>query len=178
VSWFGDVGLIISTLLAPALAIEAQKIIDRRKEAEREKKLVFAALMYTRATRVSIEHVQAINRIEIAYYKDNGVMAAWKEYLDALNTPTPDANALAIVGAKRNDLFINLLYAMSTLLKYPFTKTDIKNTAYIPMAHTDLETEKSRARKGMLDILEGRTRLGVDVVQPGSSPTPGQKFIS
>ena len=51
---------------------------------------------------------------------------------------------LAYVLGKRDEKFIELLYAMSKLLKYPFTETEIKRSAYRPEAHVVLENSQKK----------------------------------
>ena len=52
--------------------------------------MIFRTLMATRATRLSAEHVQALNGIELTFYgggkKEKKVLEAWKAYHDHLNT--------------------------------------------------------------------------------------------
>ena len=70
------IAIIFATFFGPIVAVQAQKWIENFREKKREKKYVFAMLMYTRGTRVSPEHVQALNRIELAFYRDMAVMNA------------------------------------------------------------------------------------------------------
>jgi hypothetical protein len=83
--------MIAATVIGPIAAVQAQKWVEKFRERRNEKMRVFAALMYTRGTRLSLEHVQALNRIELAFHKDPKVMAAWRAYLDNLSqTVTPE----------------------------------------------------------------------------------------
>ena len=85
-----DIIMVIAILLAPLLAVQIQKWIEIFRETRQRKLYVFHTLMATRAARVSTEHVQALNMIDIIFYKDKAekpVREAWKKYLDHLNTP-------------------------------------------------------------------------------------------
>ncbi|MGZ7172458.1 DUF6680 family protein [Burkholderia gladioli] len=57
-----------ATLLGPVLAVQAQKWVERAREATNRKQSVFTTLMATRQSRVSIDHVRALNSIDLAFY--------------------------------------------------------------------------------------------------------------
>jgi uncharacterized protein DUF6680 len=56
-----------ATIAGPILAVQAQKWVERATERRRGQLQVFYWLMATRATRLSNEHVQALNRIELVF---------------------------------------------------------------------------------------------------------------
>ena len=58
----------LATLLGPILAVQAQKWIEGVREQRTRKLRVFTQLMATRAARLSAEHVQAINMIDLVFY--------------------------------------------------------------------------------------------------------------
>jgi hypothetical protein len=60
-----DLLIVCATLIAPLLAIQAQKWLERFREDQERKLRVFKTLMATRATVVSAEHVQALNMIDL-----------------------------------------------------------------------------------------------------------------
>ncbi|WP_406935450.1 DUF6680 family protein [Acinetobacter seifertii] len=60
-----DLAIIFATLLGPILAIQIQKLIEKRNFAHTRKVVLFEQLMATRATRLSPEHVRALNMIDI-----------------------------------------------------------------------------------------------------------------
>jgi hypothetical protein len=159
------IAVVVATVVGPIAAVQTQKWIERQTEKRRERKLVFAALMYTRATRVSTEHVQALNRIELAFYKDKKVMAAWRLYLDILHQVVTEENQGYILG-RRDELFVKLLYSMSSLLRYPFTETEIKNSTYRPQIHTDIENKQLQLLNWAISLAEGRQSLPVSAVVP------------
>lgn len=80
------------------------KWIERTQERERRKSWVFHQLMATRRARLSPDHVQALNMIDLAFYgrRDAGthrptrteiaVTDAWHVYLDHLSTKSEDGN--------------------------------------------------------------------------------------
>lgn len=154
------IAMIAATVIGPIAAVQAQKWVERFRESRNEKRWVFAALMYTRGTRLSAEHVQALNRIELAFHKEPTVMAAWRAYLDSLGqSVTPEAQTY--VWGERDKLFIDLLYQMSKLLKFPFTSTEIKNSTYSPIAHGEMEVMHLKVMTLLAKMADGTDGLPV-----------------
>ena len=61
--------MIIAILIAPFLAVFAQRQIDLWREQRQRKLWVFKTLMATRGRTLSPEHVQALNMIELEFKK-------------------------------------------------------------------------------------------------------------
>ena len=160
--------MIAATVIGPIAAVQAQKWVEKLRERRNEKHRVFAALMYTRGTRLSPEHVQALNRIELAFYKDAKVMAAWRAYLDNLNSTVTPENQTYVWG-ERDRLFVDLLFEVSSLLDFPFTRTEIKNSTYRPTAHGDAEMAQLK-----IMALLGRIADGNDGIPIRNWFTPDQ----
>src|SRR5258708_1933587 len=117
---FAEGALIIVTLFTgPVAAVQAEKWLERRHANRKGKDYVFRTLMATRAARVSPEHVQALNMIDLEFYrggvKHRRVRDAWKAYLDHLNRRY-DKDNVAAWGLKREELFIDLLFEMAVCL--------------------------------------------------------------
>jgi hypothetical protein len=164
---------IAAILLGPVLAIQVNTYLEKRKDARRRREFVFKTLMATRANRVSVEHVQALNMIDIEFYgkraKDRAVLVAWKAYHDVLGDRELGKNE-EIWANKRDEVFIDLLYRMAVSLGYDFDKTSIKNTSYSPTWHGTVEDELNRIRKGLATILSGEAAFPMEIVR--SEPTP------
>ena len=58
---FNDVLLMSATLLGPVLAVQAQKYIERWRDANIRRDRIFKSLMATRATRLAPQHIEALN---------------------------------------------------------------------------------------------------------------------
>ena len=156
--------LICVTFMGPVAAVQAQKWIERRQAKRKGKDYVFRTLMATRAARLSTEHVQALNMIDLEFYgggpKEKGVREAWKQYLDHLNTRYENDVAGAW-GIRQTDLLIELMYQMSNCLGYDFDRTQIKNSVYSPVAHGNLELEQNVIRLGLVNILTGKAAFPI-----------------
>ena len=89
---------IIAIILGPILAIQVQKIIERITQRRDEKRRLFITLMATRGRPLLLEHVQALNMIDITFTvkgiiasiifwrskKDKAVIDAWSVFRDHL----------------------------------------------------------------------------------------------
>jgi hypothetical protein len=162
-------GLIVgATLLGPILAVQAQKYLERRSAADGRKKVLFEMLMATRGARLAQEHVRALNMIEVTFYGkseknrttgERDVLSAWREYLDFLsdgNEMTPE-----VAGARRDELFVNLLEKMATDLGYQFDRVQLRKGAYFPVAHGRQETKNEELRDAALAVFSGDRQLKV-----------------
>ena len=76
--------MIVAILIAPFLAVFAQRQIDLWREQRQRNLWVFKTLMATHGRTLSPEHVQALNMIELKFQKssEKPILDAWKEYHD------------------------------------------------------------------------------------------------
>jgi hypothetical protein len=166
--------IIAATLLGPVLAVQAQKAIERIRDRRDRKSWVFHALMATRADRLSAEHVQALNMVDLVFYghrvlgfprrrkSEQAVLDAWHEYLDHLATQA-DERSMELWKVRGDELFVNLLYAMAVDVGYKFDRVQLKKGAYSPVAHGDLELEQNVLRRLAIRVLSGEQALKMDV---------------
>jgi hypothetical protein len=169
--------MVASVIAGPILAVQAQKRIELLRDKKQRKLRVFYTLMSTRATRLSSEHVGALNMIDIEFYgrkifghrwqsrDDKSVTNAWKTYNDHLNSKIPDDikdkpekvdSWNDLWNRKCFDLFAALLYAMSQALGYDFDEVQLKRDCYSPIAHGSLEKDQEVIRAGMVALMSGK----------------------
>lgn len=179
-----EILIICATILGPILAVQAQKAIERARERRGRKAWLFQTLMATRAARVSMEHVQALNMIDLVFYgtqllgvnrrsrAEKTVLDAWKEYLDHLNTRVEDKD-LSVWTSRGEDLFVNLLFAISQDVHFSFDRVQLKKGVYSPVAHGDLEFEQTANRRLLLQVLSGQKPLKMEITNiPPANPKP------
>ncbi len=169
--------VILATIAGPIFAVQAQKWIERLREGRNRKLRIFERLMATRAARLSAEHVQALNMIDLVFYgsyffgihrrskTEQAVVETWREYLDQLSTRAADAAAMSVWTARNEELFTNLLFAIAKDVHYKFDRVQLKKGVYSPQAHGDLELEQNMIRKLMLKLLSGENALKMDVTK-------------
>ena len=177
------VGIIaaIATLISPFLAVQSQKWIEESKEKKRRKVHIFETLMATRASRTVPNHVMALNAIDLEFKskkpKDRAVLEAWRVYFDHLhNVPDESKNPekfsqqQEIWNQKNEELFVDLLKALSDSLGYSFDKVQLKRGVYYPRAHGEAELDQYIIRKAFLKILTGEMTFPMDVKSFPISP--------
>jgi hypothetical protein len=166
--------MIIAVVLGPILAVQTQKLIEKWKEARGRKLGIFKTLMATRGARLSPQHVQALNMIDLEFSSDNPkektVLDAWKAYLDHLYSVPRDFQdpsyqaKFTLWDSKSSEYLIALLSAMGKSAGFVFDEVQLKKGAYTPQGYVDFEMENSLIRKGTLEILYGRRSLPVKEV--------------
>lgn len=161
-----EILIVAATLIAPLLAVQAQKWLERFREDRDRKLRVFKTLMATRAATVSPEHVQALNMIDLEFQGDKfkTVRTEWKTYLDLLGSyPKEDEKLQAIWGERRVDLLARVLMEMGKSLGYEFDEVHVKKGIYAPQAHSEIENEQILLRRGLLRLIYGDYSLKMDV---------------
>lgn len=174
---------VIAIVMGPILAVQAQKISELVREKRIRKVVIFKTLMATRASRVSFDHVKALNMIDIEFYgkrilgvkfqsnKYNRVTLDWKTYHDNLNAKDDDTKSKTWLD-KNDELFIDLLFEISGALGYDFDKIQLKRGAYSPIAHGEQEIDALTIRRSLSKILSGEEALPMKVVS-----MPGYKLV-
>ena len=166
--------MVVAVLIGPILAVQAQKFVEKIRDKRNRRLQIFKSLMSTRAERVSREHVQSLNLIDIEFYgrlifgirlqtqKEKAVTNAWKNYNAHLN----DKTYLTIDDWYRDGdgLFTKMLYEMSQALGYDFDEVQLKRDAYKPEAHVNLENAQLAVLDGLAKALNNQNSLSVNVV--------------
>jgi hypothetical protein len=158
--------MIVAIIVAPILAVQVQKVLERYREDRARKLNVFKTLMATRATTVSPQHVQALNMIDLEFkgakYKE--IADAWKTYLDHLDHfPKDDEKQQPVWHGRRMDLLGKLLIEMGKSLGYAFDEVHVKRGIYAPEAHAKSDAEEQLIRMGLVKLLYGDGRLKMDI---------------
>jgi len=157
--------MITAVLLAPVIAVQVQKWLERKREAQNRKTGIFFTLMANRATPISSEYVQALNMIDVAFYRDRDVREAWSILLDHLNKKN-DSNDNAIANAwvdQANGFRLKLLQEMAKVCGYEFNAVNLKNGNYYPQGHGKFEEEVTALRQGVIALLSGEKALPVTI---------------
>ncbi len=171
--------MILAVLFSPFLAVFAQRRIDIMREKRGERLWIFRTLMATRGNRISLEHVQALNSIELFFdhpKRDKLIVEKWNEYLDHFGQGPKegDKDYSAKISSwveKGDDLFTDLLQTMGKSLGCDFDKVKIKRGIYIPRGHGEELNDQFMIRKGLVNIVTGKANLGVSVVQETKKST-------
>lgn len=177
--------MIIAILLAPFLAVFAQRRIDLWREQRQRKLWVFKTLMATRGRTLSPEHVQALNMIELEFQKssEKPILLAWKEYHDHLNSyPREGENQKersALWTQRTDELLANLLIKMGKAFSYEFDTVQIRKGVYSPQGHATAEFELQLLRRFVIEWLAGDRKVSVSIVpKDDEAAKQGQLFMA
>lgn len=163
------VSIVTATVAGPILAVYASDLRTQHRRTYENKEKVFHVLMATRGARMQLEHVAALNRIELAFprSKHPNVVDTWELYLKHLGDDQGQSQEKEIFdrwSEKANDLFHDMLQAMASDLKIPFSRTSIKYNAYYPIGYSKVENENHELRKLLLELLRNERFLNMNAV--------------
>ena len=180
--------VVAATGLGPVLAValtlgftywrEIEAIKEKAREGIYNRRLhVFRVLMSTRRVRISPDHVNAINLVEVDFYGCAAVEAEWKTYKSHLNdTSKPEDEAWRRTKEK---LLAKLLFEIAKVLKFDIPAIEIFEGGYAPggWAHRDLRY--TGALEYLHELREGRTPCPCGFAvshpqQPQSRPQVGR----
>ena len=130
--------------------------------------------MRTRGVRLSVDHVGALNLVEVEFAGEKPIIDAWKAYLTELAVPYPTQNTNAALDKdlKHNKLLTVLIHEIAKFLKLNIAQLDIFDSNYTPH-----DEQRQRALTSqLLQLLTGKTSLPVTLEQNDlvgqSSPYP------
>jgi hypothetical protein len=165
-----DTVMVFAVLLAPFLAVFAQKQIEKWRERRGTKLWIFKTLMATRRATLSPNHVQALNMIDLEFSgksrKEREVKRIWREFLDHLGSLPQDKelqrDAIQPWQSKNEDYLADLLVAMGKCFGYNFDRVYIKKGIYSPEGHAKDELENRAIRFLLLELLQGKRSIPTD----------------
>lgn len=165
-----DTLIILATLFSPLIAVQTQKWIERATVRRNAQRQIFYSLMATRATRIAPQHVEALNRIDLEFNTSAGqrereVVNRWRIYADHLNRVVDGANEAAATqwNVKAEELFLDLLEALSYALRYGFDRVQLRRGIYYPRAHSEAELRKEIVEREVIRLLTGQSSLNMRV---------------
>jgi hypothetical protein len=162
-TWLEAVNLLAITL-SPVIAVQASTWLERRRQRRDRQVEIFRALMATRIQNLSARHVDALNIIDVEFAgggaKEQKVRDAWNVYLDHLGSAQDPS-----WGARRQERFIDLIYAMNVCLGYGMDRTHIKNVVYHPQAFDVAARNEDLARNALIALANGKVSVPVHMAQ-------------
>ena len=152
----------IAAFSGPVIAIYVARKLDQSKVRYEMKLNIYRTLMITRTTPLSRNHLDALNIIDVDFYKDKKVKKSWKIYLEHLGVQYKDNNEWH---KKRSDLFSDLLIVMGNSLGYKnIDKTNINNYQYYPQSEFNNEQDFQDIKDGLKAILNNGKPLNMQII--------------
>lgn len=167
------VGFWITTaaiIIGPLAAVLISTWLERRRRADERREMIFRTLMKTRRTWGSLEHVEALNLIEVDFHGKTHVQSAYKalfEYFVNDISRRADENDEAYALRKTShhtSLLTKLLKAIADDLGYRKDALEILQGGYSPVAHGEIETDQAKIRKLLAGLHDGTMVLPMAVV--------------
>lgn len=165
--------IVSATVTGPILAVQAQKWVERATERGRQRYKVFSTLMITRGTQLAVEHVTALNSIDLVFAsnlpwqskKDAAVIEAWRLYSQQLNAPFNKDSEVEFTAwnTKRHDLFIELLMKMAAAVGFKAEKERVLGV-YHPTGNFELEINQRKIVANAAKVFAGEQPLHMAVV--------------
>lgn len=150
---------VAAIIIAPYLAVQITRYLDDRKEKRAQRLLVFKTLMATRGTKLALDHVRALNMIDVEFDKDKEVLAAWRDYRAQLYVATLEEWQRNT--SMREDLFGDLLQKMGRKLGYDFDIKNIKIPSYSPQMYEEAEFDMMQIRRNLREVLENKRAIPI-----------------
>lgn len=160
---------IIALLAGPAIGAWLTRRLDDRRELQKRKYDIFRTLMRTRRMPIHVDHVSALNLVEVEFIKNKEIVSAWKSYLANLSEPFPpveEKDRFDSATKKRDALLTKLLHEIAKSLKIEIEQLSILEGNYIPQGWVDEDWENRLIRRSLLDVLSSKKAI---VIRPDVS---------
>ena len=179
---------LIALIAGPLAAVGLTRYVDQRRERISRRMDVFRTLMRTRRAPTTIEHVGALNLIEIEFASDPQVLSAWKALFTHFAREHPrrfDETTVSgqdIENRRREGLFskrlaeeratllTKLLHPMAKALDFKIEQLEIFEGGYIPQGWEDELVEQRLVRNFLIELYRGGVALPVMVFNPPDPP--------
>jgi hypothetical protein len=172
-TWVAGIGTLITAGAALWIALRNEWKQDERRARDR-KEAIFHSLMAHRRARYTAPTLQALNSIDMAFGPglravhrtpaDAAVYEKWQQILVHVGSENryPDNDARIPAWNRRmEELYFELLEAMSKSLGLAYTYSELIRGGYIPESVAVAEEEGKAMRKAVLDAFAGEGALRV-----------------
>jgi len=168
VLWVTGFLSVLAIMAAPISALWIQRKIEDDKAQRERRQAIFKALWVNRRRQVWIARVDALNMIDIEFIGHARVLEAWQalfaHYVRADHPGSQDQ-----IFNEREELFATLLYEISQVLKYKFSRTYVRDNVYRPILHGEMDVMEFETRRLINGLLKSDA-LPVRFV--GGAPAP------
>ena len=176
VLWATGAVNVIAIIAAPITALWVQGRHDENKALRLRRQTIFNALWVNRRRQFYVARVDALNLIDLEFLGEQKVLDAWQALFAHYYQPHPGMSDDQIF-REREELFATLLYEMSQVLGYKFSRTYIRDNIYRPTLHDKFDTMEFQTREWIHALLQ-RDALPVRFVtgaEPEAPPPAPQR---
>jgi hypothetical protein len=168
VLWSTGLLSVLAIMAAPISALWIQRKIEDDKALRHRRQAIFNALWVNRRRQFWVARVDALNMIDIEFIGHQSVLDAWQA-LFAHYVRTDHPGTQDQIFNEREELFATLLYEMSQILKYKFSRTYVRDNIYRPILHGEMDLMEVETRRLINGLLKSEA-LPVRFV--GGAPNP------
>lgn len=141
----GITSIIISAVLSGVLATVITLWWQHKSKMRDNKIHIFTTLMANRYDITSEECVGALNMIDVIFYQDSDVRAAWRAFKDATDMPDSEAKPQTI-----NDKLLKMLEVMAASIGYSKIHWDDIKQYYYPVGLSERKRDEAILRRAQI----------------------------
>lgn len=138
--------ILISAVLSGIFATVVTLWWQNKLRIRQEKVHIFTTLMSKRYDITSEDCVEALNMIDVVFYKDTKVRTAWREFKAATDMPESDAKSQIIA-----DKHLKMLEVMAESIGYKNIRWDDIKQYYYPVGLSDRKRDETILRRVQID---------------------------
>ena len=161
-----EIILTVAVILGPTLAVVVSLFMESRRNHRERRMYIFRTLMRTRGgtSKASVDHVAALNLVEIEFRNDKVVHDAWKKHFNILCRLGRNENVDPLSLDKS---LANLLQLISRTLGYKIEGLEIFEGGYTPQYWDTRQSdaEWQSIRQYVIDLSQGKEVLPVKVLE-------------
>jgi hypothetical protein len=168
--------IVAATGLGPILAVGLTLWREAVNSKYNRRLHVFRTLMSTRRLAISLDHVNAINLVEVDFYKCRKVEAAWGIYKSHLNDNSrPEDESWR---EKKEQLLSKLLSEIAIVLGFKIPAMDIFKGGYAPVGWALRDLQGIGALEYINELSQGKKCVPIwlsGMTQPSPTSLPNEQ---
>ena len=149
--------ILISAVLSGIFATVVTLWWQNKNQIRQEKVRIFSTLMSKRYDITVEDCVQALNMIDVVFYKDEKVRAAWRDFKNATDMPDTEAKPQVIT-----DKRLKMLEVMAESIGYKNIRWDDIKEYYYPKGLSDRKRDEAILRRVQIDAAIAQIEKGKD----------------
>lgn len=162
------IATIYAIYIGPIKAVEVSKLNEDNKAARNRQYFIFHNLMKTRRAVLSLEHVSALNLIQLEFYGIDKVTTAYKNYISLLSRPRPNPSdrkdVIECFYKDQDDGFFELVHEIGKHLGFTMDKRELEQYSYSPQGWVDNDQQIITLRNLAVELLTGRRSLPISAL--------------
>ena len=140
------ISILVSAILSGIFATIITLWWQNKNQIRQEKVRIFTILMSKRYDITAEECVQALNMIDIVFYEDEKMRAAWREFKNATDLPDTEMKPQIIT-----DKRLKMLEIMAESIGYKDIRWDDIKQYYYPVGLSEQKRDETVLRKVQID---------------------------